>query len=400
MERTDRVTKITAALLFVALLAYIGVYIVRSFSDSVQTAPAVLLTVEEGATVSGIIVRDEHLIESSDEHVSVVAQEGKMLSVGATMAVSMESEAALERINRIRELELEIERVKTLLGGVETAQDLAARDSAIRSAVLSVSRATSSHDLSAMESSGVQLTSLLFDSGSASVTEADLAALEFELSGLQNSATSGTAELISDRAGLFSAMLDGYEHITPEDISRVVPSEFETILQDRREVSETAIGKLICSYTWYFAAVISEDEAARLIEGSYVSLDFGRYYSSKISAKVVSVSRAQNGECTAVFACTEAMAETLAMRQVTAEIIFSEYTGIRVPTKALHLDEEGRSFVYTVTAMQAEKKYVDIIYMADDYCIVTAGGSAGALRDGNEIVVSANDIHEGKLVGK
>ena len=402
MERTDKLTKLVMALLFVALLAYLGVYLLRSVSDSVVTAPAVNVTLQESVTASGVVIREEQVIETEETHVSVSVSDGDRVSAGAPIAISMSSEAALERVNRIHELELEIQRISTMLSGLDSAQDLSTRDEAIRSAVLSLTSATARRDLSSLDSSSLQLRSLLFaSSGQEDATEADLQALEFELNGLKSSASMDTAEILAPEAGLFSSILDGYEHVGPDRIGLLNAAGIRGLMADRQEVPDTAIGKLITSYTWYFAAIMAEEDAAQLADVDSAQLDFGRYYSKPLTVGIERISPAEDGECAVVFSCSEAMAETLAMRQVTAEIIIREYTGIRVPVEAMHLDDEtGQAYVYTVTALQAERKDVEVIYTAEDYCLVQpAVSSGGALREGNEIIVSADDIYEGKLMG-
>jgi hypothetical protein len=48
--------------------------------------------------------------------------------------------------------------------------------------------------------------------------------------------------------------------------------------------------------------------------------------------------------------------------------------------------------------MQVERKNVDIIYTSDEYCLADISGDTDALRPGNEIIVSGDDIYEGKLL--
>ena len=384
--------------MFAAMLAYIGVYLYRSVSDNVRTAPAIVVTLTDSVSVSGIAVRDEYVVKTGGEHVSVSAADGKMVAVGAPVAVSMGSAAALERENRIRTLELEIERLKMLLSGTEGARDLYAREASVQAAVLSLARATSTHDLSDIDGISLRLSSLLFESSAPQITQADLTALELELSGIRNSSFGESAVIPAEKAGIFYSILDGYEHISPEMLSNLSAFRLRELQRSMREPAAGAIGKIICSHIWYFAAVIGEDRAADLKPGLSVTLDFGRYYQTPLKARVQSVSKPENGECVAVFSCDVALVDTLAMRRVTALIVFNEYTGIRIPTQAVHLDRDGKAYVYTITAMRAEKKDIEIIRLGDDYCIAAQGSQAGSLRAGNEIIVNAKNIYEGKLM--
>lgn len=87
MKRTDTLTKVISLLLFGALLAYLGVYFIRSSSDNIRTAPAVFVSLSDNAVASGIVIRQESLVQSNEKYLSVVAENGKEVSVGETVAV-------------------------------------------------------------------------------------------------------------------------------------------------------------------------------------------------------------------------------------------------------------------------------------------------------------------------
>jgi len=409
MKRTDTFTKITAVLLFTAILAYIGVYLVRSAADSVQTAPAVASTLRETGAAAGIIIRDELVIESDKENIDVTASEGERIAKGAVVAMAYGSDSALERANRIRELELEIQRAETLLSSLTTAEDLTTRDAAVRSAVLGLSAAIARHDLSELDRRCLSLRSLVFNEEAETITQAQLDSLKFELAGLRSSYSPDTVEIAAQSSGIFSTILDGYEHLKAESLAGFSPDRLRELMEDRRVVSPKAIGKLICSFDWYFAAIMPAEDAARLREDRTAVLEFARYYSGPVTTRVVDIGRPEKGECVVIFACSEAMSETLAMRQVSAEVIFDEYSGIRVPKKAVRVEEDGSLYVFTTTGMLVEKKYVEIVYDAEDYYLMRPAPPPGTasdaivdtssfLREGNRIIVSGKNLYDGKVL--
>lgn len=409
MKRTDTFTKITAALLFAAIVAYIGVYIVRSVSNSVQTAPAVLSTIRETGSAAGIILRDELVIESDKKNIDITATEGERVAKGAVVAMAYGSDSALERANRIRELELEIQRAETILGSLSTAEDLTARDAAVRSAVLELSAAVARHELAELDSKCLNLKSLVFSEGDKAVTQGELESLKSELAALESSYSPDTAEITAESSGVFSTILDGYEHLKHKDVSGLSPTRLRELMEDRREVPEKAIGKLVRSFDWYFAAIMPEEHAARLQKGKDASLWLGRYYGEPLAARVVDMGPPENGERVVIFDCARALAETLAMRLVSAEVLFEEYSGIRVPKKAVHVEGDGSLYVYTLTGMIVEKKYVEIVYDAEDFYLMKAAPPPGTdtnaivdtssfLREGNKIIVSGKDLYDGKVL--
>jgi hypothetical protein len=276
MERTDRLTKLVSLLLFIAMLAYIGFYILRSFSDQVQTAPAIKVTIQESSQASGIIIRDELVVESDMAYINVTAEEGKMIAAGDPVAVSYTSEEALSRANRIREIELEIERISTLLSGLASAEDLSTHDTAVKAALLDLSASIERHDLTELDSNSLKLSSLVFEGGNETVSEADLEALEFELSGLKASSVYDTVEIPAEKPGLFSAILDVTNISGPRYKFHQTGGYQSPPIRPPGRIFN-AIGKLICSYTWYFAAVMDEASAKSLYKGCSAHLDFGRF---------------------------------------------------------------------------------------------------------------------------
>ena len=71
MKKTNTFTNIAMFVLFAAMLVYLGVYLFRSTQQSYATAPAVLVTVSESGQASGIVVREEQVIASDKEFLSL-----------------------------------------------------------------------------------------------------------------------------------------------------------------------------------------------------------------------------------------------------------------------------------------------------------------------------------------
>ena len=143
--------------------------------------------------------------------------------------------------------------------------------------------------------------------------------------------------------------------------------------------------------------MISEEDASRLRVGGSALMDFGRYCSAPIEASVISISTPKKGECTVLFRCTRFTSEMLSVRRATAEIIFATREGIRVPREAVRSDEGG-PYVYTLTGLQAEKKYITIAWETEEYFLAVSSADAASLRVGNEIILTDGEIYDGQLM--
>ena len=92
MKKTNTFTNIAMFVLFAAMLVYLGVYLFRSTQQSYATAPAVLVTVSESGQASGIVVREEQVIES------VLEMDLHTTAVNLVNSVVAQAEAGFEAI--------------------------------------------------------------------------------------------------------------------------------------------------------------------------------------------------------------------------------------------------------------------------------------------------------------
>lgn len=399
MKRTDRLTNFIAILLFAAFVIYAGAYAVRSLRNTTVTAEAVAAELRPGGVASGIVIREETVLTSSEKYIDITARNGAKVAAGAQLATAMRSEAGLDRANRIHALERDIARVTASLAELDSAEDLTSRDEALRSAVDGLTAAVARHELSGMDGDALNLRSLLFPGSAAGATKAELRELERELKSLQDRAGEDTRVLSADSAGIFSTLVDGYEMFSPAELNDLTPARLSELLEHDPAIPANAYGKLVSSYRWYFAAVMNAEDAENLQAGRSATLNFGRYYGADIRASVISVSEPEDGNSAVVFRCDTALSDTLAMRCVSADVIFAEYSGIRVPAPALHTDPEtGEEYVWCITATVLERKEVSVLYRDEDFAIIDRSAAASALRDGNTVVVSGEDLYEGKVM--
>lgn len=397
MKRTDTLMRLVSLLLFGALLCYLGVYIVRALKSDLRTAPAVYVTLAETASAPGLVVRNETLVKSGEKYLSVVAENGSVLAKGETVAVTYSSEAALSRAAQIKELERKKAYITAVLSGAETAESISDKESAIKNAVTAVAAATARHETDEMSSSAITLSSLVIESSDVNATKAELDSVQTQLDSLNASAQKDTVAITADAAGLFSTAPDGFEYIAPDKIKDLDPSGLKKLEDTPETLSSDVRGKLCDPYEWYFAATVAQKEATRLKVGKSAVLSFGRYSSTPFEMRVVSIGKAVNGQCVVLFRCTSAPKDMLSVRRTTAELQSDSHAGIRVPKEAVLKDKDG-SYVYTVTGLQAEQKYVEISYEADEYYLVKVSEDASGLRVGNEIILNTKGLSNGKVI--
>ena len=392
----DTLGKAVAAVLVVLLSLYIAIPVVRQVTGRYETEPVTYITVTESGNTSGVIVRAEKLLSTDKPYVSLLAENGEEVAASSAVAVAVQNQSSLDVAHRANEVEAEINYLRGLLSRLSTASDNAEQESAVRTAVYRLAEASMQEDAGELDSSAATLSTLL-RGGAAENSEQELTSLLDELTDLR-SQLGEKDYLYAPAAGIFSAETDGFEALTPAVLDGISPEGVENLRTQGSEVPDDVVGKIVTNHAWYYAAVMAEKDADRLRVGDVTSLDFGYRSSRTVRASVRSISPTdRDGKVAVVFRCSSALAETLSLRLAEAEVVFRTYSGLRVPKKAVHV-EDGKTVVYTVSAGQMERKSVDILYTGEDFYLVEAGSEGGSLRAGNELIVSGKNLKDGNVV--
>ena len=398
MRRTDTVTKLLSILLFAALIAYLGVYIARALREDIQTSLAVESTVSETALARGILLREELLLTAPGGFLEFAAESGKAVARQAVVAYVCSDAGELDALHRLREAENALALARTYLDAEALYENPARRAEHLRGQLLSLRASVTEGDLIGAGNAAMETEVLLFGAEGSTVTREAVARLEAEVYSLRGTVSSGSTALSAPVSGIFSAATDGYEHLSPALLDGLTAKALDSLMNSEAVKAENSAGKIVSSHTWYYAALLNEADARRLTPGAEISLQLQRSHPAPLLMRVESVSEAEEGRCAVVFSCSRALAETLSLRQATALLTFRELSGIRIPAEALRTDENGAAYVYTVTGTQAERKNVMVVYEGDTFYLVTSSG-ADALRAGNEIIVSGEDLFDGKVLG-
>lgn len=354
------------------MAAYLAFSVVNRFVDPVQTALAVTATMSDSATMSGLVVRSELLVTGSSQYIDVILDDGEKVAAGETIALIYNSETALDRAVRMDSLERDIENVSASLksSGNYVGGD---RESAIREALLELSSSIRSDSFSAIDTRQSVLGRLVFRTEVTDATEDYLQELKDTYQALQASAAGDTTAITASVGGTFSSVVDGYEGVSPDFVRDLTPDELREVISADRELEPNVLGKLITSFNWYYAAIVDREDADRLEEGGRVRLSFGRYFREYLSATVESIGPEEDGEQLVLFSLNRGLSDMIAVRSVSADLIYSEYQGLRVPLKGLYRYYAG--------------------YMTDvDGALLTAGDKVTLTLGGREYAATVSEV--------
>ncbi|MGM9662579.1 MAG: HlyD family efflux transporter periplasmic adaptor subunit [Oscillospiraceae bacterium] len=393
------------AALLLAVLAYFGVELFRALSDPFTTTSVTEAVAEETVQLSGYIVRQETVLDNPSGLLSLTLNEGEKVGAGQTVAILYSSDDAMELQQELQALQVKQKQLSYAESVALGAASALRLDGEILEELVTLRSQLAALGLGGeTESTVASLRAMVmqrdYSAGDSDPTE-ELRQVEKEIAALEARLKSSAREITAPAAGIYSASVDGYETVlTPETAGDLCPSELSA-LQPAGETA-SSLGKLIGSAVWYYVAAVDAETAGRLQTGRSVTMRFSGALTGDISCRVLSVGPEEDGKCTVLVSCDDYLSSMTRLRKAEAEIVFDSWSGLKVPKKALRVDENGQTGVYCVMGLAARFKPVSIVYTGEDYCLVEADepkSETVRIRAGDTAIIAARDLYDGKIVG-
>ena len=428
MKKKSIGAKLLLVLVTLGVLAYFGIQAVRYFGDPLSTTLAYHYQVELSADLSGYVVRDELVLPDESSGLRQLQRtEGERVSSGGTVALVYADQATLDQQEEIQTLETQLEQLRYAQEaalGAEVSQRL---DAQILQTMVDYRSALAADRLDRAEDCGAELRSLVLKRDYTYSDTADLTArieeLQSQVDSLRSQTGSSIRRLTAPESGLYSAVVDGYETVlTPENLETLTPGTLARLQPDEAVLAEANVGKLVLGDDWYYVATMEEGEAALLAESSSLKLRFSKGVSQDLDVELLSVSQPESGRVTAVFHGDTFLSELTLLRQQSAKIIRRTTEGIRVPIEAVRIreqtvtDEDGNETavsetgVYCVVGVEARFKPVEVLYSGEEFALVRSTLDAAEevtesqeqirIRAGDEVIITAYDLYDGKVLGE
>lgn len=402
MRKTSPLMKILPIAVLAAVLFYFAVQLYNYLSDPVSTTLVTEGQAEDTIALNGWLLRDEEVLPAQSGTLSRERQEGDRVGVGQVLATVYADDGALQTVSQIETLELQLQQLQFALTSYLDPDAALKLDTSITGDILTLRQTLTGGDYTAAYSDIAQLKAAVLKRDhpytSQEEIETEIKAVEGQISSLKAS-LSGAATVTAKAAGTYSAVCDGYEtvlttafleDVTPGKLARLQPAG-----------TESSMGKLIYGDTWYYVVSLPEEQAAQLKALGTVTLRFAKGFDQNLRMQVANVSAAENGHAAVTLSCRKYLAQTTLLRHQAADVILRTYEGLRVPSNALRVSEEGVTGVYCLDGVTAAFRPVTVLYQGQGYALVRpADGAADTrtLRAGDEVIASAGALHDGKVI--
>ena len=398
MKQT-KVMNLISVVLFAAVVVYIVINIFTAMMNPFKTAYAVKYETYDSATVSGYTVRNETVIYSNSDIISLTRAEGEKVGVGQAIAVAYRDENAEARQSEIGSLQKRKAQLENAASGNLSISDSHALDLQIIESIKDLNTDVAADSFTGISNSTSELRSLIFSRhyvyGNSDEVDAQLEQINAQIETLQALSSDDSNEITASTAGIFSSHVDGYESVlTPDKLSSITIHDFDDLL-NAAEDTDSGIGKLISSSRWYLLITMDEEDA--LLLSDYAIVRFSE--SLQVEMEVERIGLSEKGRCIVVLSSDRQLSETTVYRSVSVDIIFDIYSGLRIPKSALRMDDDGNTCVYVVEARNAASKYVNIISESGDYYVVEEDtSSTDNLWAGDEVITAGRNLYDGKVI--
>ena len=403
MKQGKRYTTLILWIFLAAIVVYLGYHVSTLLRDPYTTTTAIEYEAGAGYYATGFVVRDETPIASEYDITTVTAAEGARVAANGVLATGYLTADAQARQTRIAQLHAQIEQLGYAGQYTTSVADQAALDTAIGEALTQMAKFLERRDMNSIQDGAAELKGMILrresSDADAELITRQLENAQQELTILQSAAEQDTAEITAPKAGYFSAVVDGYETVlTPERLDTLTVREYDELQPE--DVGDAWAGKLISGDRWYFVTSIPAGELAGVEAGDRVRVTFARDFYSEITMTVTRVGQNEAGFRLLVLSSREFMQSVTLLREQTADVVFIQYTGLRVPKDAVYVDESGQPGVYILESARARWKPITILHdNGESYVVELDKTKTENLWPGDEILVGAKNLYDGKVVG-
>ena len=410
---------ITLVILILAatVAIYFAAYIYNALDDPYRTTQVYAYTSYDSVTVEGLVVREARVLPAQPGILEITRAEGEKVGTGQEIALVYRDSQAQANQVQIEELEMEIELLEYAIDQGGDLDSAARLDEDILQAVVGLRASYALGDCTQLRDQVMNVKSSVLKRGytyGEGLTPADLTArlrqLKEELTVLTRQSARATTRVTAPEPGVFSGLVDGYESIlTPDTVLQLTPSALQELIDNPAGEESGALGKLLTSNTWYFAANLPKQSAERLTEGKTATLRFSGELNREVEMTVEQIGPTEQNKTLVVFSSSRYLILTTLLRCQTVELIFDRWSGLRIPKQALHLEEVTRTddktgepvsvqilAVYALVNGHAELREVEIVHEGEDYYVVRSVGTGPkVLRAEDTIITEATGLQDG-----
>lgn len=388
------------------LLITIISQLVIHYYNPLITEPAELYSFEGYIQSIGVFVRNEKTVSyNGNGIISYAYDDGEKLAKNSVIAKIYSSESDLALQNKVDELNIQISVLKDAerLAGSDNSQ-LEAFSNQIYEHHSKMLQNVIEEDYIAVSEMKNEYLNLICKkqivSGLANNYSSRIAELENQITVLKSQITSAPHDFSLQEVGYFVSTVDGYEkRLSLDSVSGLTKEKIEEIINNPvLSYDKSEIGKIVSDYKWKLVCIVPADQSKQIYKNEKLKVRVGNNMFS-LTGNVDSIENADSENRILVLSFNVFNRDLVKSRTTQIRILFDEYNGIRIPSSAIHFDENGEKGVFIKLGVNICFRYIDIVRTEGDYTLVKdTTDKNGYLSLYDSVIVEGTDLYDGKIV--
>ncbi|MBR4992214.1 MAG: hypothetical protein IKY86_04400 [Clostridia bacterium] len=397
--KRSRVSTLCTIAFLLAVAVYIAYQVIVNLTQQIRTVDALEVTVEDKISARGYFIREQIIVPGGSGTAEYLVEDGAKVAKNQRIAVLFDGEDAHRAYEEAAQLEERLAAVKYAYSMITSGVDSMKMDQLIFDDILSINEDLANGEVWRVGGDYSALQQLVVSRGA---TEADKAAfeqqikqLEGEIAGAKKQYASGSSNIRAADSGYFVSRLDGYETaLTVDRLDTLTPDDLVAI----QPGADTGAGSLTVGYRWYYAVVLTEEQAAKLQQRKKLEVYFPELSTRMLELEVERLETYPDGRAILILKSERMEALWLTAREQDIDIVVGRYTGLKVPSQALR-QQEGQWGVFVLDGSVASFKPITWQYSTESYFLVPCAASAkeGLFRY-DRVIIQGKGLADNKIV--
>lgn len=384
MERTNKKKKVQKINMKKVRIAYIIgliilIYFVYAIIQLIKQ-PTDVFVIENGSlseeeSAIGYVIRKETVVQGDNYKNGMIQikTEGERVAKGDSIfRYYSNNEETL--VKKIQELDIKIQDAMSNQTDIFSS-DMKVLDSQIEDRLVEVAKSNDIQKIAEYKKDiTTRITKKAKIAGDLSPSGSYIKKLIEERTGYENTLNSGSEYINAPESGIVSYRVDGLENVlTPESFSTLNKKFLEELKLKTGEIVSTSeeSGKIIDNFEAYIATSLESKKAKEANVGDTIKLRLSNF--EEITAKIEYIINEGDSKLL-IFKITNGLDLLANYRKITFDIIWWNYSGLKVPNDALVQKEVNGKQVYFITRNRmgyTDEIEAKVLKQNDSYSIIS-----------------------------
>lgn len=373
-KKVNKFTFFCILVVFILVISYVMFGIIGLMKNPSSTVIVKEGTVTKEETVTGVIIRDETIVQGKNlkNGMQHIVDEGEKVAVGDPIFRYFSTDESQTK-SKIAELDNKINLAISENNQILYSSSTKLIDSQILQKIKELPEINS---VQILKENKRNVSSLILKkaklAGDLSPTGSTLKQLINERSKLEKQIADGAEYIKAEKSGIVSYRIDGFEEkLKNDDFSKYTKDYIKKLNLKVGDIVpvNSEKGKIINNFKCYIAVISKTQEAKTAKEGQKLSIVLPN--AQMVKGKIVRINReGNNGDVVLIIEFDEGIESLSIYRSIRVDLVWWNKVGNKIPNSAI-FNVNGLSYVIRSNNGYNDYVLVKILKQSDDYSIVS-----------------------------